>query len=189
MARSRNGNGLRISRLHAAVQSIVAGWLEAQGFDASVEEFIGEDLVADVYAESPWGSIIVEVETGFIDPKAVATPERYLLAKILVKASRYSRYADAFAVAFPSFVQVDGAALQRILSGDLSILGGGGAWEVIRLVKRPRLGSLLDARVDAILSVNVSERIVKTLSLTDRGFRVLGGLCCVEQLPSPLHPI
>lgn len=177
---ARSGPRGRFSRLHHAIQRITANWLSSWGFDVYLEERLGEDLVADVYAESPWGSVVVEVETGFIDPRAVETPEKFLLAKIVAKASRYSIYADTFVVALPSFLSLDIEALRRIIRGDYTVLGGGGAWEVLRLVRRPRLGSLWDARVDAVFWVNVSEGSIRARLLGERGARVLGGLGGVE---------
>ncbi|BAN90183.1 hypothetical protein ACAM_0714 [Aeropyrum camini SY1 = JCM 12091] len=156
--RLKRGNG---SRIHSLIQGTVASWLSSRGFDVYPEERLGEDLVADIYAESPWATVIVEVETGFIDPRALDRPEVYLLARVVAKASRYSRYADYFTVAIPSYLSLDEAALRAVLSGDPTPLGAGGAWEVLALVRRPRPGGLQEARVDAILRVNVTRRSVQ----------------------------
>ena len=121
-------------------------------------------MVADVYAESPWGTVIVEVETGYVAPRALGRAEEYLEGRIVGKALKYSRYSDVFAIATPSYLAppippeamktrglllVDGRLLEEALLA-------GNAWRGV-------------ARIDALLGVNISERRVSVLPLNERG--------------------
>lgn len=153
-----------VSRYHMLLQEIVASWLESRGYDVSLEEPLPGGLVADVYAESPWGTVIVEVETGYVSPRALKVAEHYLEGRIIGKALKYSRYSDVFAVAAPSYYRppipleafkrggvllVDGVFLEKALLA-------GSAWKGV-------------ARIDAVLGVNVAERSVVVTPLSRRG--------------------
>ncbi len=159
--RPRGGS---VSRYHRLIQEIVASWLEGRGYDVSLEEPLPGGLVADVYAESPWGTVIVEVETGYVAPRALMVAEHYLEGRIIGKALKYSRFSDVFAVAAPSYYRppipveaykrggvllVDGSFLEKALLA-------GTAWRGI-------------ARIDAVLDVNVAERSVSVVPLSRKG--------------------
>lgn len=95
-----------IARYHALLQFIVALDLYRRGFDVSVEEHIDGGFKADVFAESPQGSIVVEVETGYVPVDKIRFLEEFLEAKVAFKAVAYSVYADLFIIATPSHVRL-----------------------------------------------------------------------------------
>ena len=155
-----------VSRFHRLLQEIVAAGLSSMGFDVSIEEPLPGGLVADVYGEAPWGSIIVEVETGFVAPGMLESAEDYLKARIAWKSIRYSRHADLFAVAMPSFVEIP-------IPGVL--VGRGGRREAARLLGLLRglmgvdgvvgLDDVMNARVDAVIKIVLSSRRIMVKSL------------------------
>jgi len=159
----RPGSG-SVSRYHRLIQEIVASWLEGRGYDVSIEEPLPGGLVADVYGESPWGTVIVEVETGYVAPKAIGVAEHYLEGRIIGKALKYSRYSDVFAVAAPSYYRPP-IPLEAFKAGGVIIVDGvflekallaGKAWRGV-------------ARIDALLGVNVAERSVSVAPVSRRG--------------------
>ena len=149
-----------VSRFHRLLQDIVASGLSSLGFDVVIEEPLPEGLIADVYGESPWGSIIVEVETGFVDPQMLGIAEDYLTAKIAWKSVRYSRYADYFAIATPSFVNLP---IPKVLTlkdrspGEIAVL-----LSLLRGIMKTngKLGieDLMNAQLDLLIRINISSR-------------------------------
>ncbi len=156
------------SRLHRLVQVRVAEWLDSLGFDVYVEEPLGGGLVADVYGESPWASIIVEVETGFVAPSSIDRAEEYLAGKALAKASRYSSHADIFAVAAPSYIRIPVPPEVYKMGGEAVLEGA--LLSYAKLASK-RVGS--KARIDALLGVSLSKRRVEVYPLSGRGKMLL----------------
>jgi hypothetical protein len=95
-----------IARYHAILQFIVALDLHRRGFDVSVEEPVDGVFKADVYAESPLGRVIVEVETGYVPPDRIHSLEEFLEAKMVFKAVAYSAYTDVFMIATPNHIKM-----------------------------------------------------------------------------------
>jgi hypothetical protein len=58
-------------------------------------------LTCDLYATKGDGSLIVEIETGFIPPEHALDPSTYLLARIASKITRYSNRTGKFALGIP----------------------------------------------------------------------------------------
>ncbi len=150
------------SKLHRMLQLIVAEWLSAKGYEVYIEEPFDDGLVADLYAESPWASLIVEVETGFIDPRGLEAAEYYLAGKTLIKALKYSRHADAFAIAHPSYLRLEPTLIRGgdSLSEDSRI-----ALDAIsKVMGRP----VEPVTIDALLEVVISGRSVRVIPLTGK---------------------
>lgn len=87
-------------------QDVVAKYLGSLSYEVSEEFSVGDGLVADVYGKSKRSTIIVEVETGYVPPNRLGDAERYLAARVLAKTLEYSRFADEFYIATPSFIRL-----------------------------------------------------------------------------------
>lgn len=103
---------------HSVIELLCAHHLIEKGYHVAVEQLLeGGPLVADIYAtrnngndhnkndnqNNSNGSLVVEVETGFVPPEAALTPGRYRQARIAAKIARYSGHAQAFALATPNY--------------------------------------------------------------------------------------
>ena len=135
------------SRLHRMLQVLVADWLSMQGFDVYIEEPLVNGLVADIYAESPWTSVIVEVETGFIDPRNLEQAEDYLAMKVASKAAKYSSHADLFVMAHPSYLRIP-------IPPELAKSRG-------------------PPKVDALLEIMIARKLVRVTPLSELGSALL----------------
>jgi hypothetical protein len=83
---------------HSVMELICATYLIQNGFEVFLEHNIGF-LSTDIYAKKGFGSLIVEVETGFVPPDHALDPVTYLKARIASKITRYSSYANKFVLA------------------------------------------------------------------------------------------
>jgi hypothetical protein len=104
---------------HSVIEFLCARHLIEEGYHVKVEQLLeGGVLIADIYATSHNGSgqvrnnnsqnksngtLVVEVETGFVPPAAALAPGRYRQARIAAKIARYSGHAQAFALATPNY--------------------------------------------------------------------------------------
>jgi hypothetical protein len=104
---------------HSVIELLCARHLIEEGYHVAVEQLLdGGTLVADIYATrhngenqaqetNPQaysnGTLVVEVETGFVPPEAALEPGRYRQARIAAKIARYSGHAQAFALATPNY--------------------------------------------------------------------------------------
>jgi hypothetical protein len=86
---------------HSVMELVCAKHLILKQYDVDIEHQLGATLTCDLYATKGYGSLIVEVETGFIPPEHALDPSAYLLARIASKVIRYSNYADKFALGIP----------------------------------------------------------------------------------------
>jgi hypothetical protein len=86
---------------HSVMELICAKYLVNDGFDVSIEHSLN-GLSTDVYAQKGYGSLIVEVETGFVPPDHALDPMDYLRGRVASKIIRYSSYANKFVLASPS---------------------------------------------------------------------------------------
>lgn len=147
-------NSMRaLSGLHAVMQFTLALILYNEGYDVWVEYGLPGGLVADLYAEGPPGSVVVEVETGYVDPSVLHSPSSYLESKIALKAAQYSGHADLFVLAVPAYVELPIPRLPPTSESE--------AQRLARLIEvyqgRPSgriLESLRHARVDLVVSVD-----------------------------------
>ena len=83
---------------HSVMELICAKHLIKNGFDVDIEHEL-TSLSTDIYAKKGFGSLIVEVETGFVPPDHALDPMGYLKGRITSKITRYSAYANKFILA------------------------------------------------------------------------------------------
>ena len=85
---------------HTVMEIICAKYLIQLGFNVSLEHSLNS-VSTDIYAQKGMGSLIVEVETGFVPPDHALDPMTYLKARVTSKITRYSSYANKFVLASP----------------------------------------------------------------------------------------
>jgi hypothetical protein len=86
---------------HSVMELVCAKHLIVKQYDVDVEHKLDATLICDLYATKGYGSLIVEIETGFIPPDHALDPSAYLSARIASKIIRYSNYAGKFALGVP----------------------------------------------------------------------------------------
>ncbi|MCW4036359.1 MAG: hypothetical protein NWE75_04125 [Candidatus Bathyarchaeota archaeon] len=87
---------------HSVMELVTAKYLIENGFDVKLEHEL-DGVFCDVYAMKGYGSVIVEVETGFVPPENAVDPATYLKARIASKITRYSGFANKFILATPPY--------------------------------------------------------------------------------------
>lgn len=85
---------------HSVMELVCAKYLIKRGFRVEIEYTLN-GVSCDIYAIKGLGTLIVEVETGFVPPEHALDPQRYLRARIASKIIRYSSYANKFCLATP----------------------------------------------------------------------------------------
>ncbi|MCX6642265.1 MAG: hypothetical protein NTV15_02615 [Candidatus Bathyarchaeota archaeon] len=93
----------RVQINHSIMELVIATHLVKAGFYTKLESRL-DGISADVYAEKGLGTIIVEVETGFVPPENALDPLLYLRARIASKIVRYSNFANKFVLATPHII-------------------------------------------------------------------------------------
>ncbi len=83
---------------HSVMELICAKNLVQRGFEVDLEHVLN-GISTDIYAKKGFGSLIVEVETGFVPPDHALDPVNYLRARVTSKITRYSAYANKFILA------------------------------------------------------------------------------------------
>ncbi len=83
---------------HSVMEMICAKFLVQDGFNVDLEHELN-GLSTDIYAKKGFGSLIVEVETGFVPPTHALDPVNYLRARVTSKITRYSAFASKFILA------------------------------------------------------------------------------------------
>jgi hypothetical protein len=124
---------------HSIMQFLVAKHLIENGFRVEIEYLInGGKLVADIFAvrkkmiqtddardvllsemhgtSEDEETLVVEVETGFVPPKAALNPGRYRLIRIASKIARYAGFSHYFSLATPHYhvLQIPDVMFQRV---------------------------------------------------------------------------
>jgi len=95
----REKNLLKIN--HSVLEMIAAKNLVLSGYDVDLECTVGENLACDVLATKGMGTMIVEIETGFVPPAHALDPSNYIRARIASKIARYSSFSHKFALGAP----------------------------------------------------------------------------------------
>jgi hypothetical protein len=112
---------------HSVMQVLCAKHLIEQEYDVMVEHpLVGGQLNADLFAVREgepelehdiervliserlglpveMEALVVEVETGYVPPKAALYPSRYRETRIAAKIARYCRYSHCFGLATPNY--------------------------------------------------------------------------------------
>lgn len=125
---------------HSIMQFLVAKHLIENGFRIEIEYPLnGGALIADIFAvrkrmivdsedakdailsemhgtSEDEETLVVEVETGFVPPKAALNPGRYRLIRIAAKISRYAGFSHFFSLATPHYhvLQIPNAMFQQV---------------------------------------------------------------------------
>ena len=99
-----NRNLVKIN--HSVMELVSAKHLIQSGFEVEVEYDL-DRVSCDVYAIKGYGSVIVEVETGFVPPEHAVDPLTYLRARIASKITRYSGFSNKFILATPPYYIID----------------------------------------------------------------------------------
>ena len=86
---------------HSILEVICAKHFIKYGYEVDVERQLNEILVCDIYATKGDNILIAEIETGFVPPEHALDPLAYTTARVASKISRYSAFADKFALAVP----------------------------------------------------------------------------------------
>ena len=88
---------------HSVMELVCAKHLILKGYDVDLEHPTGDGLVCDLYGVKGYGTLIVEVETGFVPPAHALDPITYCRARIASKITRYSHHADKFGLGIPPY--------------------------------------------------------------------------------------
>jgi len=88
----------RVKINHSVMELICAKFLVQDGFNVDLEHELN-GISTDIYAKKGFGSLIVEVETGFVPPTHALDPVNYLRARVTSKITRYSAFANKFSLA------------------------------------------------------------------------------------------
>jgi len=86
---------------HSVMELVCAKHLIEKGFEVLVEHPLDGNLTCDLYGTKGYGSLIVEIETGFVPPDHALDPSAYIAARIASKIVRYSIHAGKFALGLP----------------------------------------------------------------------------------------
>lgn len=87
---------------HSIMELICAKHLIEGGFEVEIEHTLN-GVSCDIYAVKGYGSLIVEVETGFVPPEHALDPKGYLSARVASKITRYSGFANKFCLGTPPY--------------------------------------------------------------------------------------
>jgi len=155
---------------HTVMELVCASFLISKGFHVSVEYEVGDSLVCDIYAKRGGTSLIVEIETGFVPPEASFDPLLYRVSRIVSKIARYSVYSNTFVLATPPYhiLQIPKFFMKPISERKLEELK---ALKDLcdKYYKRPPIHTeqILEGRVDAVYLVDVDNKGVKELTLSE----------------------
>jgi hypothetical protein len=92
----------RIKINHSVMELICAAHLIESGFKVKIEAAVN-GISVDVSAEKGLGSLMVELETGFVSPENAVDPLSYLKARVASKIVRYSGYSSKFVLGTPPY--------------------------------------------------------------------------------------
>jgi hypothetical protein len=91
---------------HSVMELLCVKPLLLKGYSVDIEHLLNGRLSCDVYGEKGEGSLIVEIETGFVPPEHALDPTTYCTARIASKITRYSNYCNKFALGVPPYYLV-----------------------------------------------------------------------------------
>lgn len=94
------GKGL-VKINHSIMELLCAKYLALKGYEVDVEYPLNETLTCDIIAFKGDGSLIVEIETGYVPPEHALDPGTYNRARIASKIARYSAFSNKFALGTP----------------------------------------------------------------------------------------
>lgn len=86
---------------HSVMELVCAKHLVSEGYDVNVEHPISNSLICDLYGRKGEGTLIIEIETGFVPPENALDPLTYWEARIASKIARYSLHSNMFGLGTP----------------------------------------------------------------------------------------
>ena len=86
---------------HSVMELVCAKHLISKEYNVEVEHQLDGELTCDLFAVKGYGTLIAEIETGFIPPEHALDPTSYNSARIASKIIRYSNHAGKFALGIP----------------------------------------------------------------------------------------
>lgn len=86
---------------HSVMELVCAKQLVEKDYEVRIEHPLDGGLTCDLYATKGEGSLIVEIETGFVPPEHALDPQNYIAARIASKIIRYSHQVGKFALGMP----------------------------------------------------------------------------------------
>jgi hypothetical protein len=149
---------------HSVMELVCAKHLVEKGYEVKAEHPLDGDLTCDLYATKGYGSLIVEIETGFVPPEHALDPQKYIEARIASKIIRYSYRVGKFALGMPPhyLLQFPAAFTQPPRSRKIKDL------ETIRTLcdlyyQNPpvTLEEIKNARIHVVYIINVDDAAVK----------------------------
>ncbi|MEM2321080.1 MAG: hypothetical protein QXS79_04270 [Candidatus Bathyarchaeia archaeon] len=94
-------NAVKIN--HSVMEIVCAKYLILSGYHIVELEYALDGITCDIYALKGLGSLIIEVETGYVPPEHAVDPITYCKARVTSKIARYSGFAEKFALAAPPY--------------------------------------------------------------------------------------
>ncbi len=88
---------------HSVMELLCAKHLLLGGYEVDVEHPLEGDFVCDLYSTKGDGTLIVEIETGYIPPNHALDPATYNTARIASKIARYGLHSDKFSLGVPPY--------------------------------------------------------------------------------------
>jgi len=87
---------------HSVMEMVCAKFLIQKEYNVQIEYPLNELLTCDLYGTKGSGTLVAEIETGFIPPEHAMGPLTYTYARIASKIVRYSRFAGKFVLGMPA---------------------------------------------------------------------------------------
>jgi len=149
---------------HSVMELVSAKYLVEKGYEVQIEHPLEGGITCDLYATKGLGSLIVEVETGFVPPDHALDPSAYIAARIASKIVRYSNYAGKFALGTPPHYVLQFPALFTVSPRERKPED---LWAIKSLcdlyyVNPPvTLKEVKDSRIHAVYVIDVDEAVVR----------------------------
>ena len=149
---------------HSVMELVCATYLVEKGYEVQIEHPLEGGITCDLYATKGLGSLIVEVETGFVPPDHALDPSAYIAARIASKIVRYSNYAGKFALGTPPHYVLQFPALFTVPPRERKPED---LWAIKSLcdlyyVNPPvTLKEVKDSRIHAVYVIDVDEAVVR----------------------------
>jgi len=151
---------------HSVMELVCAKHLVEKGYEVKVEHPLDSGLTCDLYATKGYGSLIVEVETGFVPPEHALDPTAYIAARIASKIVRYSSFAGKFALGVPPHYVLQFPALFTVpsrerKSEDLSEIKS--LCDMYYVNPPVTVKEVRDARIHVVYVIDVDEAAVEEM--------------------------
>ena len=149
---------------HSVMELVSAKYLVEKGYEVQIEHPLEGGITCDLYATKGLGSLIVEVETGFVPPDHALDPSAYIAARIASKIVRYSNYAGKFALGTPPHYVLQFPSLFTVPPRERKPED---LWAIKSLcdlyyVNPPvTLKEVKDSRIHAVYVIDVDEAVVR----------------------------